>query len=68
MSNNNEYKITLSAEQQAKLKQLKATRMDKTDEELIIQCLNHGLTNIAYRTQRNKQNWAEFKAWKQSQK
>jgi len=68
MSINNEYKIILSAEQQSKLKELKATRTDKTDGELLNQIIDRGLYDLTYRTKRNKQNWAEFKAWKQSQK
>jgi hypothetical protein len=60
--------IELSKEQQAKMKELKATRQDKTDAELLSQIIDRGLYDLTYRTKRNKQQWQEFKAYKQSLK
>jgi len=60
--------IELSKEQQAKMKELKATRPDKTDAELLTQIIDRGLYDLTYRTKRNKQQWQEFKAYKQSLK
>jgi hypothetical protein len=60
--------IELSKEQQAKMKELKTTRPDKTDVELLSQIIDRGLYDLTYRTKRNKQQWQEFKAYKQSLK
>lgn len=60
--------IELSKEQQAKMKELKATRQDKTDAELLMQVIDRGLYDLTYRSKRNKQQWQEFKAYKQSLK
>ena len=60
--------IELSKEQIAKMKELKATRSDKTDAELLTQIIDRGLYDLTYRTKRNKQQWQEFKAYKQSLK
>jgi hypothetical protein len=60
--------IELSKEQQSKMKELKATRPNKTDAELLSQVIDNGLYNLTYRTKRNKQQWQEFKAWRQSEK
>ena len=60
--------IELSKEQLNKMKELKATRQDKTDAELLSQIIDRGLYDLTYRTKRNKQQWQEFKAYKQSLK
>jgi len=60
--------IELSKEQLVKMKELKATRPDKTDAELLTQIIDRGLYDLTYRTKRNKQQWQEFKAYKQSLK
>jgi hypothetical protein len=60
--------IELSKEQMSKMKELKATRPDKTDAELLSQIIDRGLYDLTYRTKRNKQQWQEFKAYKQSLK
>jgi len=63
--------IELSKEQLSKMKELKATRQDKTDAELLSQIIDRGLYDLTYRTKRNKQQWRElreFKAYKQSLK
>jgi hypothetical protein len=60
--------IELSKEQLSKMKELKATRQDKTDAELLSQIIDRGLYDLTYRTKRNKQQWLEIKAWKQSLK
>ena len=60
--------IELSKEQLSKMKELKATRPDKTDAELLMQIIDKGLYDLTYRTKRNKQQWQEFKAYKQSLK
>ena len=60
--------IELSKEQLSKIKELKATRQDKTDAELLTQIIDRGLYDLTYRTKRNKQQWQEFKAYKQSLK
>ena len=60
--------IELSKEQLSKMKELKATRQDKTDAELLMQIIDRGLYDLTYRTKRNKQQWQEFKAYKQSLK
>jgi len=60
--------IELSKEQLSKMKELKATRPDKTDAELLTQIIDRGLYDLTYRTKRNKQQWQEFKAYKQSLK
>jgi hypothetical protein len=60
--------IELSKEQQSKMKELKATRPDKTDAELLTQIIDRGLYDLTYRTKRNKQQWQQFKAYKQSMK
>ena len=60
--------IELSKEQLSKMKELKATRQDKTDAELLSQIIDRGLYDLTYRTKRNKQQWQEFKAYKQSLK
>ena len=60
--------IKLSKEQLSKMKELKATRPDKTDAELLTQIIDRGLYDLTYRTKRNKQQWQEFKAYKQSLK
>jgi len=60
--------IELSKEQLLKMKELKATRQDKTDAELLSQIIDRGLYDLTYRTKRNKQQWQEFKAYKQSLK
>jgi len=60
--------IELSKEQLSKMKELKATRPDKTDAELLSQIIDRGLYDLTYRTKRNKQQWQEFKAYKQSLK
>jgi hypothetical protein len=60
--------IELSKEQLNKMKELKATRPDKTDAELLTQIIDRGLYDLTYRTKRNKQQWQEFKAYKQSLK
>ena len=60
--------IELSKEQLSKMKELKATRPDKTDAELLMQIIDRGLYDLTYRTKRNKQQWQEFKAWRQSEK
>jgi hypothetical protein len=61
------FTITLTEEQAAKFNTLKATREGKSDQELIDQIVHRGMYDIAYRTKRNKQEWAlkqEFKQWK----
>lgn len=40
---------------------LKQTRMGKSDSELWQQVVSRGLYDIKYRTNRNKQQWAETK-------
>jgi len=60
--------IELSKEQLSKMKELKTTRQDKTDAELLSQIIDRGLYDLTYRTKRNKQQWQEFKAYKQSLK
>jgi hypothetical protein len=60
--------IELSKEQQLKMKELKATRPDKTDAELLTQIIDRGLYDLTYRTKRNKEQWQQIKAWKQSLK
>ena len=60
--------IELSKEQLSKMKELKATRPDKTDAELLMQIIDRGLYDLTYRTKRNKQQWQGFKAYKQSLK
>ena len=60
--------IELSKEQLSKMKELKTTRPDKTDVELLSQIIDRGLYDLTYRTKRNKQQWQEFKAYKQSLK
>lgn len=62
------FEIELNAEQKSLLNTLKQTREGRTDKEILTQCLEHGLKNIAYRTKRNKDQWSQFKAWKQTQK
>jgi hypothetical protein len=60
--------IELSKEQLSKMKELKTTRPDKTDAELLMQVIDRGLYDLTYRSKRNKQQWQEFKAYKQSLK
>lgn len=60
--------IELSKEQLSKMKELKATRPDKTDAELLSQIIDRGLYDLTYRTKRNKEQWQQFKAYKQSLK
>jgi hypothetical protein len=60
--------IELTSEQQSKMKELKATRPEKTDAELLMQIIDRGLYDLTYRTKRNKQQWQEFRAYKQSLK
>ena len=60
--------IELSKEQLSKMKELKATRQDKTDAELLMQIIDRGLYDLTYRTRRNKQQWQEFKAYRQMKK
>jgi len=60
--------IELSKEQLNKMKELKATRPDKTDAELLTQIIDRGLYDLTYRTKRNKQQWQEFKAYRQMKK
>lgn len=64
----NEITIKLNAEQQAKFAELKQTREGKSDLELLMQVIDRGLYDICYRSRRNKQQWASFREWKQSQK
>lgn len=59
--------ITLSDEQMAKLNSIATTREGKTLPELAMQVVDRGLYDIAYRSKRNKQQWAQYKEWKQSQ-
>lgn len=59
--------IKLTDEHIELIAKLKVTRKNKTDEEIVMQALNHGLTNLEYRTKRNKVQYAQFMAWKQSQ-
>lgn len=59
--------ITLTDEQMVKLNQIATTREGKTLPELAMQVVDRGLYDIAYRSKRNKQQWAQFKEWKQSQ-
>lgn len=58
--------LTLTQEQEAKLKEIKRTRMDKTETELLSQVIDRGLYDLTYRTKRNKQMWQEFKAFRQT--
>lgn len=60
--------IELSKEQMSKMKELKVTRPDKTDAELLMQVIDRGLYDLTYRSKRNKQQWQEYKAYKQSLK
>lgn len=60
--------IELSKEQQVAFNNLKATREGRTDEQLLSQVMDRGLYDLNYRTKRNRQQWAEFKAFKQAQK
>lgn len=63
-----EIKITLNEEQIGKFNELKKTRTNKTDQELLLQIVDRGIYDISYRTKRNKQQWSEFKSWKEQQK
>jgi hypothetical protein len=56
--------IELSGDLVSKLNQLKVTRSDNTLDELIVHCIERGVYDLNYRTKRNKQQWAEFKAYR----
>lgn len=60
--------ITLNEEQIQKFNELKTTRQNKTDAELLLQIVDRGIYDISYRTKRNKQQWSEFKSWKEQQR
>lgn len=62
------FEIELTKEQLAAFNKAKQTRKDTDDRELLARVIDRGLYDINYRTARNKQQWAEFKAFKQSQK
>jgi len=64
MSQNGNVTATFTAEQVNQLRQLLATRENQTMEEVVNRVIERGLYDLCYRTKRNKQQWAEFKEWK----
>ena len=60
--------MMLDAVTLAKVKQLKATRTNVTDQELVEQIFQRGLYDLSYRTKRNKQQWQERKEFQQWRK
>jgi RNA polymerase-interacting CarD/CdnL/TRCF family regulator len=59
--NQNQFVITLSDEQLAKLAKLLETRQGKTMDEELADCLRHGIDNRLYRTERNKRVYMDRK-------
>jgi hypothetical protein len=53
------FTITLTDEQVAVLAELKQTRGNRTDEQLLAQVVERGLYQLQYRTERNKKVYAE---------
>lgn len=64
----NEVTLTLTTEQLAKLTEISKTRDGKSQLELLTQVIDRGLYDIAYRSKRNKVQWAAYKEWKNSTK
>lgn len=57
--------ITLSDAQVSKINQLLNTRERDTFDSIVARVIERGIYDLAYRTQRNKQQYAAFKEWKQ---
>ena len=57
--------LVLTEEQINAVNTLLATRSNKTFEQLVHQCFEHGVKNLAYRTERNRTQYTAFKEWKQ---
>lgn len=58
--------ITLTEEQASKLNLLQTTRPNQSLEQIASTVVERGLYDLAYRTQRNKKQWEQFKEWKKS--
>lgn len=58
--------LNLSDEQIATVNQLRKTR-DKSFDELVLQAFDRGLSDICYRTKRNREQYQQFKEWKKNQ-
>jgi hypothetical protein len=56
------FTITLTDEQVQTLNELKLTRPNRTDSELISQVVERGLYQLSYRTERNKRVYADNKS------
>jgi hypothetical protein len=65
---NNQMTITLNAKQQAQFAELKRTRANVSDQDLFEQIFDRGAYDLCYRSKRNRQQWQQFKAWRQAAK
>jgi hypothetical protein len=63
---NNTITITLNDEQMSKLRALAHTRENQTLDEIANTVIERGLYDLAYRTKRNREQWAQFKEFKKS--
>lgn len=57
---------TFTKEQLAKMQQLLATREGQTMEQLAARIVDRGIYDLTYRTKRNREQWQQLKAFKQS--
>lgn len=71
MSNDNSKKsdskmmYQITEEQYRKLQSLMQTRSNQTIDQVFNTVVDRGLYDLTYRTKRNREQYAQFKAWKQ---
>ena len=58
--------VTFNEEQVAKLMSLRSTRENQTIEQIATTVVERGLYDLAYRTERNRKVWAQFKEYRKS--
>lgn len=60
--------LTLTDDVVAKINEALETRANKTFDEVALQALVMGIKQLNYRTERNRDQYAQFKEWKSLQK
>lgn len=67
-ANAQKFTVEFTEEQYKKLQQLLATRGNQTITEVANTVVERGLYDLSYRTKRNREQYAQYKEWKQSTK
>jgi len=62
MEQTHDFYLDLTADQHDELDQLMVTRGTRTQQEVVEQAFALGLSQLVYRTKRNKNVWAQQKA------